>query len=333
VGNSFVLFIIGSLLFGVGAAAAQQMRVAAADMYPPSRRAEGLGYVFTGAFIGALGGPLLVSIAQRASAGVPLDPVALAWFLVPTVIVPSMVMVALVRPDPREIAAHLERYYPGLRSPARTEEETAAGQRETAVSVRTFLRRYPQLVAFVTSFAANGNMAMTMAMTSLALDHHGHSLPAISVSVAIHVVGMFGFSLPLGSLADRAGRRSVLLMGLFLAGMGSLLVPTSAHYWVITAGTFFVGLGWSCVNVAATAVLADTSRPFERGRVIGLNDTFTAVAGVVLPLLAGPLVEHMGLPVLGLLGAALMVPPLLLLLRLREDTPGTYGEAPTGMVG
>lgn len=327
--GSFVLFLGGSALFGIGAAAAQQMRVAAADMYPPSRRAEGLGYVFMGAFVGALGGPLLITVAQSSSRALALDPLALSWFLVPAVIVPGMVMVFLVRPDPRDIAAHLERYYPDLQPgpPPHSMERDDSDARQ--VGVLAFLRRYPQLVAFVASFAANGNMAMMMAMTSLALDHHGHSLPAISLSVAIHVVGMFGFSLPLGRLADRAGRRFVLLMGLLLAGAGSLLVPTSAHYWVITAGTFLVGLGWSGVNVAATAVLADTSAPLERGRVIGTNDTFTAVAGVALPLMGGPIVELLGLPALGLLGAALMFPPLLMLLRLRESTPGRYAHAPT----
>ena len=43
-------------------------------------------------------------------------------------------------------------------------------------------------------------MSMMMAMTSLALDHHGYGLTLISVSVSLHVVGMFGFSIPFGRL-------------------------------------------------------------------------------------------------------------------------------------
>ena len=39
-------------VFGMGMNTAQQLRVAAADMYPPSRRAEGLGYVLTGSLVG-----------------------------------------------------------------------------------------------------------------------------------------------------------------------------------------------------------------------------------------------------------------------------------------
>src|SRR5262249_62202540 len=61
-------------------------------------------------------------------------------------------------------------------------------------------------------------MSMIMAMTSLALTHAGHALPAISFAVAMHVIGMFGLSLPLGHLADRLGRRHVMLGGTVAAG-------------------------------------------------------------------------------------------------------------------
>jgi Major Facilitator Superfamily/Cyclic nucleotide-binding domain len=175
-------------------------------------------------------------------------------------------------------------------------------------------------VAFAASFAAQGNMAMIMAFTSLALEHHGHPLPAISVAVTIHVVGMFGFSLPLGWLADRAGRRAVMLLGFLLLAGGAVLVPATSRYWIIVTGTFMVGVGWSAATVAATAVIADATHTFERGRAIGTSDTASAAAAIALPLLAGPAVELFGLWALGILGAGLMVPPLVLLLTRSKET-------------
>src|ERR1043165_2614163 len=41
--ESFPMFILGMFVFGCGMGAVQQLRVAATDMFPPSRRAEGLG--------------------------------------------------------------------------------------------------------------------------------------------------------------------------------------------------------------------------------------------------------------------------------------------------
>jgi MFS family permease len=165
-----------------------------------------------------------------------------------------------------------------------------------------------------------------MAMTALALRRHDFSLSAISLSVAIHVMGMFGLSLPMGKLADRVGRRNVMLMGLVLASAGSWLVVATPAYTVITTGTFLVGLGWSCVNIAATALYADTTSPAERGRVIGANDTFTAAAAISMPLIGGVVVEYLGFPTLGLFGMALMLPALFFLLRLREPSPGVYED-------
>ena len=60
------MFVLGMLIFGLGVGAGQQLRLAAADLFPPSRRAEGLGYVLTGSLAGALGGPVLISAAESA---------------------------------------------------------------------------------------------------------------------------------------------------------------------------------------------------------------------------------------------------------------------------
>ena len=318
--HSFPAFVVGILVLGLGTGAVQQLRVAAADMYPPHRRAEGLGLVLTGSLVGALASPLLIKISEMAASDVGIEPIALAWFFIPIVVVMSMFLVLRVRPDPKEIASRLGDYYPDYTPPATPQQ--ASGK----VGILHFMRHYPKLTAFVTMFAAQGNMSMMMAMTSLALNHHGHTLSAISVSVAIHVMGMFGFSLPLGWLADRIGRRNVMLLGLVLASAGSWLVVATPAYAVITAGTFFVGLGWSCVNIAATALYADTTLPAERGRVIGANDTFTAAAAICMPIVGGVVVEYMGLPMLGFLGMSLMVPPLVLLLRLREPMPGVFED-------
>jgi MFS family permease len=192
-GASFPVFLLGLVLFGLGVGAGQQLRVAAADMYPPSRRAAGLGYVLMGALVGALGGSLLITLAEAWSPRLRLDPLALSWWLVPGVLLPSLGLVRLIRPDPKEIAANLSVYYPGF--PGASPVCPGTGAR---VSVRRLLQSYPQRVACVTSFALHGNMAMIMAMTALALTHAGHALPAISFAVATHVIGMFGLSLPPG---------------------------------------------------------------------------------------------------------------------------------------
>src|SRR5499426_1977880 len=88
--HAFLVFLGGLVLFGLGVGAGQQLRLAAADLYPPSRRAEGLGYVLMGSLVGALGGPLLITLAEAWSPRLRLDTLALSWWLVPIVLLLSL---------------------------------------------------------------------------------------------------------------------------------------------------------------------------------------------------------------------------------------------------
>jgi len=169
-------------------------------------------------------------------------------------------------------------------------------------------------------------MSMMMAMTSLALDHHGYGLSLISVSVSLHVVGMFGFSIPFGRLSDRLGRRPVMLIGNVIVAIGSIMLPTSTEYLIITAGTFLVGLGWSCVNVSTSALITEVVGPSERGRAIGVNDTISQTSSIALPLLGGMLVAWLGLPLLSVVAITILAVPVIMLSRLRELSPGQYAH-------
>lgn len=319
--RSFPLYVLGMLCMGIGTGAAHQLRVAAADMYPPSRRGEGMGYVLTGSLLGIFGTPLLVTIADRFAPSLGVHPIGMSWILVPAIVLPGIWLIAQVRPDPKEIATNLERYYPGYRPPARTAWST-----DGRVSIREFLGHFPKRVAVVSNVAAQGNMAIVMVIMTLLLAHHGHQLPQISLAMSVHSIGMFGFSLPLGWLADRIGRRNVLMGGVVIAALGTLLVALTAEYWSITLGGFLVGLGWSGVNVASTAVLADTSQPGERGRAIGTNDTFGGASGVVLSLVTGPMAAALGLASTAALGVVLILPAVGMLLALQEPRPGEYAD-------
>jgi MFS family permease len=323
-GSSFPVFLAGLLIFGLGVGAGQQLRTAAADMYLPERRAEGLGYVLTGALIGALGGPVVIGAAQMAGGALAIDAVALAWLLVPLVLVPSMGLVLLIQPDPKTIGANLARFYPGYRPAATVERNVVLA---SGAGPGAWLRHYPLRVGFLAMFAAHGVMTMMMALTPLAMAHHADPLTMVSLAVSLHVVGMYGLSLPLGRLTDRLGRRNVILGGLAIVTGGAVLVPLAPEYWTATAGLILVGLGWSCVNVAVTALIADTVPAVERGRAVGVVDSFAGLASIVLPLAGGPLVELAGFPALAALAILLTLGPALLALRLAEPVPGQYAYA------
>lgn len=329
--GDFWAFLAGLVLFGLGSGASQnQRRLAAADFYPASRRGEGLGYVLMGALVGALGGPLLVSGGGVLAHALGMSALALPWLLVSVVVLPSIVLVLMIRPEPMQIALHLARYWPSTDEVDDTSLAPATPEAGALVTFWSFFRRLPLLVAIVGLAGANGTMVLLMALTPLAMADRGVALSVISLSVAIHVAGMFGLSVPLGRLADRIGRHWVLGAGLLLEGLGAVLVPASTDQWIMTAGLFLVGLGWSGANVATAALLADATQPEERGRAMGVQASVSAGASIAVPLLGGLAVHLWGTWALAAMGIALLVGPALLLLRFAETgVANLQADSPT----
>ena len=99
--------------------------------------------------------------------------------------------------------------------------------------------------------------------------------------------------------------------------VGAGLVTFTGAFWSITLGTFLVGLGWAAANVAATALIADHSETAQRGRAIGVNDSFAGAITVLAALVTGPLIEWSGLPAAGITAVLVAAVPLLMLVAHR----------------
>ena len=252
--HSFAVLVGGMLVFGMGMNAAQQLRVAATDMFPPQPAGAGAGLCRAGLAGGPGDQPVLISDAEivRPAASARIRS-ALPWLLLPVLIVAGMLLVSFVRPDPKEIGMHLERYYPDYTPPPRSPRGDRA-----AFSALRLLRHGPTRLAIVSNCAAQGNMSIVMVLTSLVLAHHGHSLAAIAFSHMFHSAGMFAFTIPLGRLADRFGREHGHVSRAWRSRSSApASSPSPATFWSVTLGTFLVGLGWAAANVAATALIAD----------------------------------------------------------------------------
>jgi MFS family permease len=321
--RSIAMLVGGMLLFGMGMNAAQQLRVAATDMFPPHLRAQALGYVALGSLAGLVISPPLVMRAESIAHGIGLDPLGLPWLLLPVLIVPGMILVTFVRPDPKEIGMHLERYYPDYTPPPRR-----PGGQQPAFRAGRLLRMRATRLAIVSNCAAQGNMSIIMVLTSLVLAHHGHSLGAIALSHVFHTAGMFAFTIPLGRLADRLGRNKVMFPGVATTLVGAAVVAFASGYVAVTLGTFLVGLGWAAANVAATALIADHAETAERGRAIGLSDSFAGGVSVLAALVTGPLIDWNGLPTAGLSAVLLALVPLVMLIASRFERPADSGRSP-----
>jgi multidrug resistance protein len=157
---------------------------------------------------------------------------------------------------------------------------------------------------------------------------------AVGLAIGIYGLARFVVALPVGQLADRIGRRSVLALGGLVTAAGNLLCAYAPDFATFVVARFVSGVGAALVVTTGTIVLADITTPARRGRVMSIyQGTFLFAVGVG-PLPGGLLAERYGLAapflfyaVAGALAAALAF------FRVPEtrDLPGAIaagGEVP-----
>jgi len=306
--ESAVLVFAAFVLIGMAAGTALLARTAAGDMYPPERRAHGIALVLFGAVFGAILGP---AVFAPLLAGKELDGDSLAplWLAGSAFMLVALALVLMVRPDPRRIADLLH---------------TGEPPPDTAVPLRVIIRRPGVIPALLAAQASFGVMVGVMTLTgAVVVDHQHHAAHNVFPIIGAHVLGMYALVLVVGRIIDAIGRRVSLSGGLVLMALSvvSLLwidsVPATA------VALFGLGLGWNFSFVAATAELADSTLPSERGRLIGFNDLLSGLTGAGLALLGGVALEALGVAALALGATALVSGPALWLASRRSPAPVT----------
>ncbi|MGH2825214.1 MAG: MFS transporter, partial [Thermoleophilaceae bacterium] len=213
-----------------------------------------------------------------------------------------LALVCAVRPDPRRIAA--------LISP---DDHEDLG---TAAPLSELLRRpgvIPALLAAQASFAV---MVALMTLTgAVVVDHHGHEGHSVFPIIGAHVIGMYALVIVVGDLIDRIGRTPALAGGLLIMTASAASLVWIESVPATSIALFALGLGWNFSFVAATAELADRTRPAERGKLLGFNDLLSGATGAALALMGGLTLSEIGVAALAIGGAVLVAAPALWILR------------------
>jgi MFS family permease len=302
---SVMAVVFGLVLIGASYGTVMLSRAAAADMYPPERRARGIALVLFGAVFGALLGPFVfvpLFTEEEAQGGQLMAP----WLAAAGFMAVGLVLILNVRPDPKRIGALLaERSREGIaRSPGR------------AAPLIQILRRPGVVAALLAAVASFSVMASMMTLAGYVLVGHGHHQGGVFPVISAHFIGMFGLMLIVGNIIDRLGRLRALVGGLLLIGFCTLSVVWAVESIAATSLALFgIGLGWNFSYVAATAELADRTVPVERGKILGFTDLLSGLLGAVLASLGGLTLAAVGLAGLGVAGLALTVVPTLWVLR------------------
>lgn len=307
------LFLLGLLCMGMANAAMQLGRYVAAEVHPPAERARAIGRVVTGGTVGAVIGPLLVGPSAGIAARLHLTDLSGPYAASALLFGGAAALIAsYLRPEPRELA----RLVAAGHAPAGD---------VAAVRTRREILGDPQVLSAVLSLvAAQAVMVMVMVITSLHMTHHDHALSAVSFVIALHVVGMYAFSLLSGRIADRWGRPAAVAIGAVVLLIACALAPLSPRVLPLAGALFALGLGWNLCYVGGSAWLADRLTTQERARTQGATDTLVGVTAAVASLGSGVVFAAVGYGVMAAVGAAVALLPLVLsLLRRRSGAEGS----------
>jgi len=293
--SSAPLVCLGLALVGGAGSIALLSRAAAAEMFPPERRARGMSFVLFGAVTGAIWGPLVFGplFAHRS---VDAQSLAAPWLLGIPFMLAGFVVASTVRPDPRTIAAT----YPA-----------EAGDDAHPAPLAEILRRPGVVAAVVGAVASFAVMASVMNLAGYVAVGRGHHEGDVFTMISIHILGMFGLVLVVGDLVDRFGRRRALVTGLVLMSVSNAALIWLGGVGGMSLALLGLGLGWNVSYVAATTELVSLTATAERGRLIGFSDLSANLVAATLALLGGAVYTAAGVGALALSAAALAALPAL----------------------
>jgi MFS family permease len=326
------LVFLGMLLFGGGTAANLQARYTAVDLAEPQRRGRHLSLVVWATTIGAVAGPNLAPLADRAVRGFGVREYAGPFlFSAVAFALAGATLLVLLRPDPLLLARTFDAE--GAADPGGVAADgsgeaggaggvAADGSGGAGLALGWRAVAASQAARLGMAAVAVGHLIMVgvMSMTPVHIKEGGHDpagvLRIVGVVLSLHIAGMYALSPVMGWLTDRAGRRPVILLGIGLLLAACGVAGTAGHDTArLSVGLALLGLGWSGTMVAGSTLLSESVAVDVRPMAQGLNDMVMGCAGAAAGALSGIVVAVGGYPTLALLAAVAALPLLALALR------------------
>ncbi len=131
----------------------------------------------------------------------------------------------------------------------------------------------------------------------------GQALGGASTCLLIATGGAVISYIPIGIIASKVGRKRTIMAGIILLAAcfvsGYFLTTAYSSINLIMFIVFaLVGLAWAAINVNSLPMVVEMCRGSDIGKFTGYYYTFSMVAQVVTPIVAGSLMRHVSYTVL-----------------------------------
>ena len=306
-----VPLFVGLLLIGAGSAVSLQARFAATDLAAPHHKGRSLALVVWVGTIGSVLGPNLGVPGEIIHRAIGLSVFAGAFLVAAVCLGLAGVVVFLtLRPDPLLILQGASS------SPAAVPGQKRAPVRRILAELRV---NRPARFAVIAILSAQVVMVSIMTMTPVHLAHQGGSITVIGLTISLHVAGMYALAPLVGFIVDRYGHRPSIAAGILVFAASATIgaLRPSDTGWIMVS-LFLLGVGWSFVNVAGSALFSLVVSAETRASSQGGVDALANLCGAVAAFAAGPLLAASSFPVLSVLATAVLLPLAVLTVRRRR---------------
>ncbi len=137
-------------------------------------------------------------------------------------------------------------------------------------------------------------MSFVMTGAPLAMVGCGFSPDDATLGISWHIMAMFGPSFFTGRLIHRFGVERIVAFGLLLLVGCGIVALSGIALWNFWSALILLGLGWNFGFIGATAMVVDTYRPSEKGKVQGLHDLILFSSVAFASLMSGAVYNNWG---------------------------------------
>jgi len=221
-----------------------------------------------------------ISLAAATLVGYPLSGVLVsrlgyrALFLFGAIILIIGILLSLLLPDSRQ-KSHVK-------------AKTARGK--DFARVKDLFKRRGLIIAYCSVFAQYFAFGGVVTLLPLYAKNFGMEAFHVGMTLAVFAITFIIVQIPIGTLSDKFGRLKPIVVGLSLAIVSLLILPSLVTFPLMAAGMALYGIAYGFLFPSISASIADYATPEERGMATGVFHALLT-AGVAI-----------GAPVIGWVG-------------------------------
>ena len=295
--ESFPIFIIAVMIFGINMAFTQQYRYFAAESVETKYVPRAISLVLVGSIGAAFVGK---ELATRGQFWIEEIQFAGTMFVLAGMFVLQALLFFAM-------------------APAREHDDGKVQQSERPLG--EIVCQPVFIVAVLGATAGFGLMTLVMTATPLSMHvNDGYSLEQTATVIQAHVLGMYVPSLVAGFLIERIGVARMMFvgaLGLLAACIVGLQGHAVLHYWWALV---LLGVGWNFLYVGGTTMLTYTYSMAERFRAQAVNEFLVFGTSATASLLAGTVMYFYGWGTLMLIPMPFLIIICIALIAVRRNS-------------